>query len=67
MPVQSTATTLRTLDGLQVAGTLVTPAAAPGRAVVLVHGGRVTREIEGLAWRPIQLGRNAPERATTAS
>src|SRR5580658_8544851 len=44
MPPQSTAVTIRTLDGLHLAGTLVTPAAQTDRAIVLVHGGGVTRE-----------------------
>jgi hypothetical protein len=44
MSMQSIATTLRTLDGLHLAGTLVTPDVASDRAVVLVHGGGVTRE-----------------------
>lgn len=39
--------TFRTLDGLNLAGTLVTPAEPPGHAVVLVHGGGVTREEGG--------------------
>lgn len=42
MPVQ--ATTFRTLDGLHLRGTLVSPATSTGRAVVLVHGGGVTRD-----------------------
>jgi hypothetical protein len=46
----------RTLDGLHLAGTFVSPDAAPDRAAVLVHGGGVTREEGGsspgwlLAW-----------------
>jgi len=52
MPVQSTATTtLRTLDGLHLVGTLVTPDIASERAVVLVHGGGVTREEGGFFTR----------------
>jgi alpha-beta hydrolase superfamily lysophospholipase len=47
VPVQTSPTTLRTLDGLHLAGTLVTPDGSPERAVVLVHGGGVTREEGG--------------------
>lgn len=47
MPVQSSDTTLRSLDGLRLAGTLVTPSEPTDRAVVLVHGGGVTREEGG--------------------
>src|SRR5689334_22158482 len=47
MSVESTATTLRTLDGLHLVGTLVRPDASVERAVVLVHGGGVTREEGG--------------------
>jgi alpha-beta hydrolase superfamily lysophospholipase len=39
--------TLRTLDGLRLAGTLVVPEDAADKAVVLVHGGGVTREEGG--------------------
>lgn len=42
---------LRTLDGLHLAGTLVTPLEAPTAAVVLVHGGGVTREEGGFFGR----------------
>jgi uncharacterized protein len=38
---------LRTLDGLHLAATLVTPDESPDHAVVLVHGGGVTREEGG--------------------
>jgi uncharacterized protein len=48
---QSSAVTLRTLDGLHLAGTLVTPGGQPERAVVLVHGGGVTREEGGFFTR----------------
>lgn len=41
----------RTLDGLQLAGTLVVPEARTSRAVVLVHGGGVTREEGGFFTR----------------
>src|ERR1035441_9705095 len=48
---ESTATTLRTLDGLHLAGTLVTPGGPAKPAVVLVHGGGVTREEGGFFTR----------------
>lgn len=51
MPVQSTAVSVRTLDGLHLAGTLVTPELPTDRAVVLVHGGGVTREEGGFFTR----------------
>lgn len=47
----STSTTFRTLDGLHLQGTLVTPDSATERAVVLVHGGGVTREEGGFFGR----------------
>jgi uncharacterized protein len=47
MPLQSTETSIHTLDGLQLRGTLVTPDAPTGQAVVMVHGGGVTREEGG--------------------
>jgi alpha-beta hydrolase superfamily lysophospholipase len=50
MPCESPAT-FRTLDGLRLRGTLVTPDGAPERAAVLVHGGGVTREEGGLLSR----------------
>lgn len=43
--------TLRTLDGLRLAGTLVSPGTPASRAVVLVHGGGVTREEGGFFTR----------------
>ncbi|WP_075737993.1 alpha/beta hydrolase [Streptomyces acidiscabies] len=43
--------TLRTLDGLHLAGTLVSPDTPASRAVVLVHGGGVTREEGGFFTR----------------
>jgi hypothetical protein len=49
--VQSSAATLRTLDGLQLAATLVAPIEPAERAVVLVHGGGVTREEGGFFTR----------------
>jgi alpha-beta hydrolase superfamily lysophospholipase len=51
MPVHSTAANLRTLDGLHLASTLVTPGGPAERAVVLVHGGGVTREEGGFFTR----------------
>lgn len=43
---------IRTLDGLQLAGTFAEPGThAPGKAVVLVHGGGVTREEGGFFTR----------------
>ena len=41
----------RSLDGLRLAGTLVSPEPASDRAVVLVHGGGVTREEGGFFTR----------------
>ncbi|MEW2166202.1 alpha/beta fold hydrolase [Streptomyces sp. NPDC007084] len=43
--------TLRTLDGLHLTGTLVSPDTPASRAVVLVHGGGVTREEGGFFTR----------------
>lgn len=51
MPAQSTAITIRTLDGLHLTGTLTSPETAPDQAVVLVHGGGVTREEGGFFTR----------------
>jgi pimeloyl-ACP methyl ester carboxylesterase len=51
MTLRSTATAVRALDGLRLAGTLVTPGSAAERAVVLVHGGGVTREEGGFFTR----------------
>src|SRR5882672_7134271 len=51
MAAQSTATTLCTLDGLHLAGTLATPGGTTDRVVVLVHGGGVTREEGGFFTR----------------
>lgn len=47
----STQATVRTLDGLHLAGTLVEPGQPASRAVVLVHGGGVTREEGGFFTR----------------
>lgn len=48
---QSSPTSIRTLDGLRLVGTLVVPDVTTGRAVVLVHGGGVTREEGGFFTR----------------
>jgi alpha-beta hydrolase superfamily lysophospholipase len=47
MPLRTTETSFRSLDGLRLAGTLVEPQNRPVGAVVLVHGGGVTREEGG--------------------
>ncbi len=47
----SNTTRIRTLDGLHLAGTIVTPDQPPAHAVVLVHGGGVTREEGGFFTR----------------
>jgi hypothetical protein len=51
VPAEPTSVSLRTLDGLQLAGTLLVPAEPVHRAVVLVHGGGVTREEGGFFTR----------------
>jgi uncharacterized protein len=51
MPLRATDATIRTLDGLRLAGTLVTPEVSVERAVVFVHGGGVTREEGGFFTR----------------
>jgi uncharacterized protein len=52
MPAQTRLLTLRTLDGLRLAGTLIMPTGgAAERAVVLVHGGGVNREEGGFFTR----------------
>jgi alpha-beta hydrolase superfamily lysophospholipase len=51
MPLSEHPTTLRTLDGLHLAATLTTPETPPQAAVVLVHGGGVTREEGGFFTR----------------
>lgn len=51
MPTQNIAVTIRTLDGLHLAGTFSTPEGPSGQAVVLVHGGGVTREEGGFFTR----------------
>ncbi|WP_262064035.1 alpha/beta hydrolase [Streptomyces sp. STR69] len=47
----TTDVSVRTLDGLHLAGTLVEPGQPTSRAVVLVHGGGVTREEGGFFTR----------------
>jgi len=49
MPERSVS--IRTRDGLHLVGTLVVPGELPRRAVVLVHGGGVTREEGGFFTR----------------
>jgi len=51
MSFHSGNTTLHALDGLKLAGTLVTPETPASRAVVLVHGGGVTRDESGFFTR----------------
>jgi uncharacterized protein len=51
VPIQSNPAAFRTLDGLRLAATLVTPDASPRHAAVLVHGGGVTREEGGFFTR----------------
>ncbi|GAB3901282.1 alpha/beta fold hydrolase [Kibdelosporangium lantanae] len=47
MPIGSTELTFRALDGLVLSGTLTTPEGPVDHAVVMVHGGGVTREEGG--------------------
>jgi uncharacterized protein len=54
MSVQSSLASFRTLDGLRLAGTLVRPDTPAELAVVLVHGGGVTREEGGFFTRMAQ-------------
>ncbi|MGZ3144330.1 alpha/beta hydrolase [Lentzea chajnantorensis] len=51
MPIQATDTTVRALDGLHLRGTLVAPDTPSDRAIVLVHGGGVTRDEGGFFTR----------------
>jgi pimeloyl-ACP methyl ester carboxylesterase len=51
VPVHSRVTSFRSLDGLELAATLVAPDGPSERAVVLVHGGGVTREEGGFFTR----------------
>lgn len=55
MPWEGSTTTFRTLDGLHLAGTFVIPEGQRGRAVVMIHGGGVTRE-EGGFFRRLASG-----------
>ncbi|TCO59810.1 alpha/beta hydrolase [Actinocrispum wychmicini] len=47
MPLRSTTTVFRTYDGLQLVGTVTSPENRTDQALVLVHGGGVTREEAG--------------------
>ncbi|MEU8717564.1 alpha/beta fold hydrolase [Streptomyces sp. NPDC048663] len=49
--MSTTDVSVRTLDGLHLAGTLVEPRQPTSRAIVLVHGGGVTREEGGFFTR----------------
>jgi alpha-beta hydrolase superfamily lysophospholipase len=49
--ISSQSITARALDGLQLAGTLVSPSSPAEHAVVLVHGGGVTRDEGGFFTR----------------
>lgn len=51
MTARNTDTTVRTLDGLRLAGTLTAAEAPSGAGVVLVHGAGVTREEGGFFTR----------------
>ena len=51
MPLESTAVSFRTLDGLRLSGTLARPAEPGTQAIVLVHGGGVNREEGGFFTR----------------
>ncbi len=51
MPAQARTATIRTLDGLHLAATLTGPEADVEQAIVLVHGGGVTREEGGFFTR----------------
>lgn len=51
MSVSSVETTIRTLDGLHLRGTLVSPDASTDHSIVLVHGGGVTRDEGGFFTR----------------
>ncbi|ONH21817.1 alpha/beta hydrolase [Pseudofrankia asymbiotica] len=51
MTVHETTMSMRTLDGLMLAATLARPDSVAGSAVVLVHGGGVTREEGGFFTR----------------
>jgi pimeloyl-ACP methyl ester carboxylesterase len=51
MSLRTTETTVRTLDGLRLAGTFDSPDGQPHHAVLLVHGAGVTREEGGFFTR----------------
>jgi hypothetical protein len=51
MPIRERVVKFRTLDGLHLTGTLASPDQPGDRAVVLVHGGGVTREEGGFFTR----------------
>lgn len=51
MSTRSTSTTVRTHDGLKLAGTFDAPDGSPQRSVLLVHGAGVTREEGGFFTR----------------
>ncbi|GAB3901252.1 hypothetical protein ACFQ1S_06910 [Kibdelosporangium lantanae] len=51
MPLRSTETSFRTLDGLQLVGTYTAPNEPARHSVVMVHGGGVTREEGGFFTR----------------
>jgi alpha-beta hydrolase superfamily lysophospholipase len=51
MQPRSTSVTVRTLDGLHLAGTFTVPDSAPSHAALLVHGAGVTREEGGFFTR----------------
>jgi uncharacterized protein len=51
VPHQSTSTTIHTFDGLRLVGTVVVPGEGTDQAVVLVHGGGVTRDEAGFFTR----------------
>jgi pimeloyl-ACP methyl ester carboxylesterase len=51
MQPRNTSATVRTLDGLHLAGTFTAPASVPSHAALLVHGAGVTREEGGFFTR----------------
>lgn len=51
MPLRSTGTTVRTIDGLQLAGTFDAPDGPARHAALLMHGAGVTREESGFFTR----------------
>jgi alpha-beta hydrolase superfamily lysophospholipase len=51
VPLPTTGTTIRTFDGLKLVGTLVEPEGTTDHALVLVHGGGVTRDEAGFFTR----------------